>query len=57
MRGIALGVEIAATCAAWSLVGGLLGKYLSASWPLVVFSLVGVVHSLYGFVKSASRKS
>ena len=57
MRGIALGVEIAATCAAWSLVGWLLGRCLSASWPLVVFSLLGVVHSLYGFVKSATPKS
>ena len=57
MRGIALGVEIAATCAAWSLVGWLLGKYLSSNWPLVVLSLIGVVHSLYGFVKSASRKT
>lgn len=55
MRGIALGVEIAATCAAWSLVGWVLGNRLSASWPLVVFSLAGVAHVIFKFVKSASR--
>lgn len=41
---------------AWTLAGWFLGKSLPAIWPLVVFSIAGVGHALYHFLKSASRQ-
>lgn len=51
-----MGLEIAATCAAWSLGGWFLGNRLSETWPVVAFSLAGVVHSVFALARSASRK-
>ncbi len=56
MGGITLGGEILATCAAWCLAGWLVGKGLSSTWPLVVFSLAGIVHVMFLIVKTGSRK-
>ena len=56
MGSLLLGGEILATCMAWSLAGWLLGKTLDTTWPLVVFSLAGIVHALYGIVRAGSRK-
>jgi hypothetical protein len=55
LRGIALGSEIMVIVVAWTLSGWFLGNSLTATWPLAAFSIAGVSHALYHFLKSARK--
>lgn len=51
-----MGSEIMAIVVAWTLAGWYLSKSLPATWPLVVFSIAGVAHALYQFLKSTAKR-
>lgn len=55
MRWFSLGAEIMGIVVSWSMGGWFLGKHLPAAWPVVVFSILGVAHAMYHFLKSAAK--
>lgn len=55
MNWFSLGAEIMAIVVGWTLGGWFLGRYLPATWPVVVGSLLGVAHAMVHFLKSAAK--